>query len=286
MKVEPLKKIAFKEREPTFLEKLKRSLPELIRLDDFKGRRGRRGLRGEKGETGKSVKGEPGESVTGDPGKRGKRGEPGKSVTGDLGKRGLRGYKGIQGRASDVPGPKGPPGLKGDTGPAPAHQWQGGSLRFKKPNGDWGKLVSLLGPAGGRGAGASAKQTWDSITLSVQNLIFSKPKAGPLGPTINVDLSSLAGLKNFVVVTTVTHDAGAEDVIYVDDDTAGGPVNISLPPAADGKRVYYVKKRGSTATVTVTGDGTDQVEGAPTLVLIIKNQSVTLHSDLIGWSVL
>ena len=147
MKLEPLQKLKLKPLAPTFLERLKDALPKVVNLDEYRGRRGRRGARGVKGEQG-------GLGSVGDRGERGARGIPGNDgdigSEGEPGERGKRGYKGIQGRTGDV-GPPGPVGPKGDTGPAPAHQWQGNALRFKKPSGDWGKLVNLQGPAGGRG---------------------------------------------------------------------------------------------------------------------------------------
>ena len=188
MKLEPLPKLKLKPRASTFLEKLKDALPKVTNLNDYRGRRGRRGTRGVKGEQGDLGK-------TGEPGAQGERGAVGvpgpKSAPGLIGERGLRGYKGIQGRAGNL-GPIGPPGPKGDTGPAPEHQWQGNALRFQKPNGDWGKLVNLQGPAGGRGrsSGSAAKEQFASIALDGNNLEFKK--LGALGPDIIVDLSALS----------------------------------------------------------------------------------------------
>lgn len=47
--------------------------------------------------------------------------------------------------AKGDPGPQGP---KGDTGPVPAHEWNGTKLRFQKPDGEWGKFVDLKGDTG------------------------------------------------------------------------------------------------------------------------------------------
>lgn len=41
-------------------------------------------------------------------------------------------------------------GQKGDTGPMPAHEWSGTSLRFQRPNGSWGERVDLKGEPGNR----------------------------------------------------------------------------------------------------------------------------------------
>ncbi len=147
MKVKPLEKVRFSERELTFIEKLKRALPNVINLDEFRGRRGRRGARGVLGE---SVTGEVG-SI----GPRGRAGSPGPvgraGNDGVAGERGKRGVKGIYGRAGEV-GPIGPPGAKGDIGPMPRHKWDGTRLSFEKPNGTFGRSVELRGPGGGRSA--------------------------------------------------------------------------------------------------------------------------------------
>jgi hypothetical protein len=285
-----LDKATFKEIPQALVDLIRQAVTGVLDRDDYRGRRGRKGSAGKPGEPGP-----PGESIEGEPGKRGESGE---SIEGEPGKRGKLGKRGKPGEEIEGPpgkrgqgGPPGPLGLKGDPGPIPRHKWSGTRLSFEDSDGKFSRSVDLQGPGGGRGGrgaagGSGARELWDSITLNIQDLIFSKPKAGPLGPSTTVDLSSLTGLKNFVIVTTTTHTAGDEDVIYVDDDAAGGPVNISLPSAADGKRVYYIKKRGNTAPVTITGDGGDLVEGTPTIVLLTQNESVTLHSDFVGWSIL
>ena len=49
---------------------------------------------------------------------------------------------------ADAKGDPGPQGPKGDTGPAPAHEWQGTKLRFQQPDGKWGKYTDLKGRDG------------------------------------------------------------------------------------------------------------------------------------------
>lgn len=107
----------------------------------------RAGWKGTEGEWVKSLKGRDGS-----PGVRGEKGE-----TGQRGQRGDKGLPGLNGKAGD-PGPRGERGPKGDrgpegpAGPAPEHEWKDTALRFKKPDGDWGKLVELKGPPGRAGA--------------------------------------------------------------------------------------------------------------------------------------
>lgn len=130
------------------------------------GRRGRRGLKGETGAVG----------IDGDHGVDGKTGDDG--IQGKDGEIGLTGRQGV-----GAEGPKGDKGDKGEQG---------------EP-GEKGKQ-GRTGPGGGRGgAGRSAATTdFNSITLVGTDLIFARDKAGPLGPSITVDLSSLAGQGGFV----------------------------------------------------------------------------------------
>lgn len=130
------------------------------------GRRGRRGLKGETGAVG----------VDGDHGVDGKTGDEG--VQGKDGVIGLTGRQGV--------GAEGPKGVKGDKGD-------------KGEPGEKGKQ-GRTGPGGGRGgAGRSAATTdFSSISLVGTDLVFARDKAGPLGPDITVDLSTLGGQAGFV----------------------------------------------------------------------------------------
>jgi len=172
IKVEKVGKVPGSARELTlnddFVNEIKEHLetvPSLVGArgqrgaDGEPGRRGRRGLKGETGETGDhGVDGR-----TGDEGVEGKDGAIGK--TGRQGEIGPQGVKGDKGDTGDT-GPKGAKGDKGEQG--------------------------RTGPAGGRGgAGKSANPGFSEIVLNGTNLEFNRDKAGPLGPDISVDLSSL-----------------------------------------------------------------------------------------------
>lgn len=159
-----------------FVDEIKQHLetvPELV------GARGQRGAGGEQGRRGRrGLKGETGDSgVDGDHGVDGK--------TGDDGVKGNVGATGLTGRQGGI----GPQGLKGDKGD------QGD----KGEQGEKGKQ-GRTGPGGGRGAAGRSAATTDfnSISLVGTDLIFAREKAGPLGPSITVDLSSLAGQGGFV----------------------------------------------------------------------------------------
>ena len=45
-------------------------------------------------------------------------------------------------------GPRGPQGPEGPPGPPPEHRWEGTSLQFRQPSGEWGERVDLQGPKG------------------------------------------------------------------------------------------------------------------------------------------
>jgi hypothetical protein len=91
---------------------------------------------------------------------------------------------------------------------------------------------------------------------------------------------------NTTTVTGTTHTAADEHVILVDDDTAGAAVTVTLPTAATADTIYHIKKLGSTANVTVDGNGAETIDGATTAVLTIQYESITVISDGSAWWVL
>ena len=108
------------------------------------GPRGPQGATGDKGDPGDDgLQGAKGDR--GDPGPRGEKGDPG-----DAGPQGAAGPRGEKGEKGD----RGEKGEKGDTGPVPEHEWSGTKLRWKKPDGKWGKYVDLKGEKGPAGKNA------------------------------------------------------------------------------------------------------------------------------------
>lgn len=120
-----------------------------------RGRRGRLGERGRSGDTGRAGV----EGLQGDEGEQGEQGEQG--VPGDVG--GV-GPPGVQGR--QVVGPRGPKGDTGETGLAPDHEWQETKLRFRNPDGSWGRRVNLQGSTGGRGG--TSRSSGGATTAFIQ----------------------------------------------------------------------------------------------------------------------
>ena len=94
-------------------------------------------------------------------------------------------------------------------------------------------------------------------------------------------------LQSIVTVITTTHTAGTEDIILVDDDTAGGAVTVTLPPVVENKGVLiYIKKTGSTGTVTVDANLLESIDGATTSAMTTQYDSLTIACDGLSWHIL
>lgn len=109
-----------------------------VRFEDLSRQPGPQGLVGEQGPAG----------PRGEKGEQGPAGATG--ATGPKGAVGPRGPAGPKGDKGD-PGEKGDQGEQGEPGPAPDHEWRDTKLRFRKPNGSWGRYVDLRGPKGADG---------------------------------------------------------------------------------------------------------------------------------------
>ena len=178
----------------------------------------------------------------GDPGPRGKQGEPGPK--GADGRDGVDGIKGVQGD----PGPrgeKGDPGPQGEPGPAPDHQWEGTKLRFKKPDGKWGKYVDLKGKKGDPGAG----------TVVVSGVRSGIPTIGSLpGGVLPNDFLVIErnGEAYRIPVTEIT--AGGSDVTPYSKRTDFTSTSVfyrgeAAPGSSEAAPVWRI------ARVTISGDG-------------------------------
>jgi hypothetical protein len=78
-----------------------------------------------------------------------------------------------------------------------------------------------------------------------------------------------------------------DDVILVDDDTAGAAVTITLPAVATAaKRRRNIKKLGTTAEVIIDGNSTETIDGAQTATLYVQYESVALISDGTEWHII
>ncbi len=113
------------------------------------------------------------------------------------------------------------------------------------------------------------------------------PATGAPGAPGTVPLIPSAKDLTFVTVTTTSHTAGVEDVILVDDDTAGGDVTIDLQAVADTfKYPRVIKKLGTTGNVIIDGDGTETIDGALTATLTVQYEALMLIPDGSNWHII
>lgn len=73
-------------------------------------------------------------------------------------------------------------GPAGKDGTAPEHQWDGTKVRFKKPNGQWGKWVDLIGPKGKQGNKGERGREGDKGSAGRDGEDGDKGDEGPVGP--------------------------------------------------------------------------------------------------------
>lgn len=99
-------------------------------------------------------------------------------------------------------------GDKGDTGPAPSHEWEESKLRFSNPDGTWGEFVDLLGKtgnapehevSGGKIRFKNSDGTWGKWVTAPKGEPGKPGKDGGIivirsgGSSSGVDLSALPG---------------------------------------------------------------------------------------------
>src|SRR5690606_8347184 len=84
--------------------------------------------------------------------------------------------------------------------------------------------------------------------------------------------------------TSVTLGAGDATLICTNTSNA----TVSLPSAADVPFQIYTIKKGAdnTATVTITPDGSETIDGADSYVLYVVGDYVAIHSDGSNWHVI
>lgn len=202
-----------------------------------RGFNGEAGSRGERGDIGpQGSQGETGpQGAQGQEGVRGERGEPGpRGDQGDIGPVGAAGAKGEKGDA----------GPQGETGKAPAHEWQGTKLRFKKPDGKWGKSVDLKGEAGDNGKVVVMRSSGGSSGGGMSDLIPGNPNVEPTGIAVSqagqwVNLSwpafiqTIAGAIDMASELSRRSDFVGETIIYRGE---------AVPGAAESAAVWRIKR--------------------------------------------
>jgi hypothetical protein len=96
------------------------------------------------------------------------------------------------------------------------------------------------------------------------------------------------GIITTIIATVVTSSpftiTGALQYL-IDDDTIGAAATVNLPAAAGGGLIT-IKKIGSTANVTIDGNGAETIDGTTTIILTSQYESVSLVSDGSNWFII
>lgn len=86
------------------------------------------------------------------------------------------------------------------------------------------------------------------------------------------------------VATPVTTSSNAGAAPFIPVNSTSGSVTITLPPAAlSWGRYYIVKKLVAANTVTLDGDGSETIDGSPTLDLTTQYAAVMVICDGSNW---
>jgi hypothetical protein len=95
-----------------------------------------------------------------------------------------------------------------------------------------------------------------------------------------------ASITNIVTTTVITssYDAVIRDLIRCDPTDSGGFV-INLPSAVshDNKSIIVKNISSSTNHITITANGTEQIDESPIYIINVAYESITLVSDGVGW---
>ncbi len=113
------------------------------------------------------------------------------------------------------------------------------------------------------------------------------PSGGAPGSPGTVPLIPAAKDLNLVTVTATSHAMGIEDVILVDDDTAGGDVTINLIAIASTfKYPRWIKKLGTTGKIILDPNGSETIDGLTTIDILIPKATVAIISDGSNWQII
>lgn len=88
-----------------------------------------------------------------------------------------------------------------------------------------------------------------------------------------------------VTVTSTTYTITNEDVVLVDDDTAGAEVTVTLPAVAGRTKPLYLKKIGNTANVVADGSGSEEIDTGLTATLTSQYEAIILLPTTSGWHI-
>lgn len=107
------------------------------------------------------------------------------------------------------------------------------------------------------------------------------------GSTSTSDWQSLELPTSTSVITTTYNQVNADDILLVDDDTAGGTVTVNLLAASSfANRKLTIKKLGSTGSVVIDPSGAELIDGNASVTLIGQNDTVTIYCNGSAWYIL
>lgn len=96
---------------------------------------------------------------------------------------------------------------------------------------------------------------------------------------------STAGIWANVRTVSATSTVLADDHTLI-VNTSGGNVTLTLPPASSSNgKIYYFKKASTSNTLTLQGNGAEQIDNANTYVITSFLASVMLHCNGTTWYV-
>lgn len=95
-----------------------------------------------------------------------------------------------------------------------------------------------------------------------------------------------AGFWGNIRIASVTGNVSVDDFTVL-GNTSGGNITLTLPPAASSMgKILHFKKTSSTNTMTIQGNGAEQIDNANTYVISTFLASVTIHCNGVTWYIL
>ena len=121
---------------------------------------------------------------------------------------------------------------------------------------------------------------------------LQRPRERPENVELIVDAkrpgipSAALGTSIYTVIAT-SYTVADEDLILVDDDTAGGDVTVTLPPAtAANTQPRHIKKLGTTGDVVIDANSTETIDGGLTATLTQQYEALMIISDGTNWHII
>lgn len=97
---------------------------------------------------------------------------------------------------------------------------------------------------------------------------------GPGDETFRV-VKTMAFDRQVVTTTPFDLEDGDPPIVIVDTDTIGGAAVVNLPATGSGG-MWLIQVIGSGGTVTIDGDGSEEINGALTLVLAAEDDAALI----------